>query len=426
MTTAITRYEKCSKEMPVANLELHRLRCCVDRRTYPASPDARGGLPLQNSDPDGHSCSRALISAPTGTTAASAPNDPRKEEPLDHACQLEGSVMSGCSEAVTADQMDDKTMGGTVQSTGADTGPLSKQMVPANEGKQQKPEPLSYTHAGEITFQCTSAMNGRQLEVVADSCGTLGELAVITQSKLCLPVDDEKVVMFVGDNAQVIYNGLKLQRLADTGSTCMSFVLLPREVAAHAQFKVRIDFLVSEVERMSISLQPCLTKQEFGETLARKAYKGMREHGRSVNGRIRLSCRVGKSQISSEFEDSFMLCSGIIQVEDLITDHVAERGVQPGRYTVIQQQQIFGNVRFKVETYQTCGSIMLSIGGRAGYCWSTEDEFADFWKSMSDYRVAAFCAGYFVEVIDMLDGSKYPRAEVPLTAENFRLLAHGM
>lgn len=425
MATAITRCENCNVEVPVANLKLHEMRCRAKQHTHPYSPPGRScsvtpTLPPQGSDLNGLSCSRTLISTFTGT-AASTPNDPKKPETLDHTPQIGGSMAPGCSEAVTAEQMDDKPMAATVLSTGAETGPSSKQPVPASERGQQKPAPLSRMHDEERTFQCT-AMSGEELQVVADSRGTLGELGEMTRLQLSLPVDDEKVVIFVDGNT-VLYNGLRLQRLIVRGSTWMQFMLLPREEAACAQFKARVDFLISEVESMSTSLQPCLSKQEFGETLARNAYKGLRE-GRSRNGRISFSCRVGRSMISSEYEDSFMLCSGTMKVEDLITDHVAERGAQPtGRYTVIQPQQNFGKTVFRVKSYQTYGSIMLSIGGVIGYSWLTEDEFADFWKSMSDYRVAALCAGYFVEGMDMFNGGKYLRAEVPLTAEDFRQLA---
>jgi hypothetical protein len=335
--------------------------------------------------------------------------------------EQDARLASALSSPTPPEAVDDKPMAATVLSTGAQTGSSSQQPVPASESVQQKPAPLSRMRAEEWIFQCTT-MSGKELQIVADSRGTLGLLGEMTRLQLRLPVDDEKVVIYVDGNT-VLYNGLRLQRLIARGSTCMNFVLLPREEAACAQFKARVDFLISEVESMSISLQPCLTKQEFGERLVRKAYKGLRE-GRSVNGRIRFSCRVGKSMTSSEYEDSFRLCSGTMKVEDQITDHVAERGAQPtGRYTIIQQQQFFGRTCFRVESYQTCGSIMLSIGGRTGYSWSTEDEFVDFWKSMSDYRVAALCAGYFVEGMDMLNGGKYAWAEVPLTAEDLRLLA---
>merc|ERR1719356_1857377 len=59
------------------------------------------------------------------------------------------------------------------------------------------------------------------------------------------------------------------------------------------------------------------------------------------------------------------------------------------KFSVVEQIRMFGRVTFVRAGHETCGDIGLTVVDQTA-AWKTEEEFVNFWASMSERRLSAY------------------------------------
>jgi len=64
------------------------------------------------------------------------------------------------------------------------------------------------------------------------------------------------------------------------------------------------------------------------------------------------------------------------------------------KFSAEEQIRRFGRITFVERDTRACGDVALIVANQIDV-WRSEEDFVDFWQSMSEHRIAAYFAGLF-------------------------------
>lgn len=227
-----------------------------------------------------------------------------------------------------------------------------------------------------------SAVTGNELCTLKGSPEqTLCDLAMhVRLARVSAKPLEHSAVVFV-QKGKVLHDRLTLQSVFshDSESRILHALEQPIALVANALLRARCNHVLDSLDEYKLSIGQWVPNEPFGQDFARRVYAALCA-GYKSEGRVTF---VRQGATRREIEESWKLSCGELKLD------------KPDGNSVVEQLTVFRRDVFIEKDTAASGHIGLSVGGKHSV-WCDEEEFVNFWESMTERKLQAYYAGLWL------------------------------